>query len=398
MAVFDDAKMQRIAVEAELPEEVIKWFKEQSVNSVKGMAMAFTTEAEVASMCIDPMKAANIAAAKILGTTAKVREAWTLAREEYSATKKQAGSDSTGGEEGKIPDRESKDIATAWFNRHKFVFPDNMCLVENQQYKLWKQINMDPPLIETWFAQKIRHKGEGPPTSVGQTLSVVGKSVEGATVILDLVEDKMELWMKIRAWFMTLCYVSVGKPTYFPYQLAVLVSEHVLKLITATFDKRRPPLQHMLTAWDNTAHSWSEDMRMTKRTAAEIISNFSNWEGKFAWMPAMSQMGASDSSSGASKVNAASLEADNKKLINTVASLQGTVRQMKGQAATQASQPKNQGGGKGRGQDQDPYGEDRRQAPKGFWEPKNSDGGSRHKGGGAGNGKGVYKKKKGGKK
>ena len=349
------------------------------------------------TVCMEPMRAANIEPAKKLGNVAKVKEFWTLARDEYQCGRKQAGSESTG-EDGKIPDRECKDIAAEWFKRHNFVFPDNMSLITSQQYKLWKEVNLDPPMIEPWFAQKIRHKGEGAPTSVGHTISVVGKSVESLQVVLDMVEDKMELWMRIRAWFMTLCYVSISKPKFFPYQLAVLVSEHVLKLITATFDKRRPPLQHMITAWDNTAHSWSEDMRMTKRSAAEIISSFSHWEGKFAWMPAMSQAGASDNSSSASKVNTSSLEADNKKLMNTVASLQGTMKQMKNQAMTQAAQTKHQGGGKGRGQNQDYYGEDRSQVPKRVWEPKNSDGGSRHSGGGFGSGKAAHKKRKGGKK
>ena len=59
----------------------------QGVNSVNGMAMACTTEAEVATLCMEPMKAANVEAAKVLGTIAKVKEFWTLARDEYLATK-----------------------------------------------------------------------------------------------------------------------------------------------------------------------------------------------------------------------------------------------------------------------------------------------------------------------
>ena len=71
MTTFDDAKLQRIAEEVELPEECIKWFKAQGVNSVNGMAMACTTEAEVMTVCMEPMRSANIEAAKKLGNVAK---------------------------------------------------------------------------------------------------------------------------------------------------------------------------------------------------------------------------------------------------------------------------------------------------------------------------------------
>ena len=192
MATFDDARLQRIAVEVELPKECITWFKAQGVNCVNGTAMACTTEAEVKTMCIDPMKAADVEPAKILGNYSKLKEFWILARDEWANGRKQT--ERGAGEDEKIPDRECKDLAHEWFQKHHFVFPDNMSLVESQQCKLWKQVSLDPPQLEPWFAQKIRHKGESAPTHVGHTISVVGKSVESLQVVLDVVEDKMELY------------------------------------------------------------------------------------------------------------------------------------------------------------------------------------------------------------
>ena len=106
---------------------------------------------------------------------------------------------------------------------------------------------------------------------------------------------------------------------------------------------------------------------------------------------------ASTGDSGSSHVSLSNLEADNKKLLNTISSLQGNLKQMKGQAATQERQSKQQGGGKGRGQNQESFGEERGHGKR-LWEPKNSDGGSRHAGGGGGGGgKGNGQKKRKGK-
>ena len=133
---------------------------------------------------------------------------------------------------------------------------------------------------------------------MAHTLSLApGKPIESLAVVLDLVEDKLELWMRIRALLMTLAYVSTEEPERFPLQLAVVTSEHILKLVTATFNKERPPLNFMIAAWDSTVHAWSENMRMTKRSAALIIGNYSTWESKFAWSPLVSRSSLGMSSS-----------------------------------------------------------------------------------------------------
>ena len=128
-------------------------------------------------------------------------------------------------------------------------------------------------------------------------------------------------------------------------------------------------------------------MRMTKRTAAEIIGNFSSWEGKFSWLSSVVQ--ASSNDGGTSKATTSSLEADNKKLINTINSLQGSMKQMKSQASAQAATMKQQGGGKGKGQHKEPYGEDRVHIKR-VWEPKYPGSGS------SGGGGGSRKSRKGG--
>ena len=177
---------------------------------------------------------------------------------------------------------------------------------------------------------KLRTMGEGNPKRTGTTMTFVqGKPVEQLEVVLDTVEDKMELWMRIRAWLFTMAYCAIDKPDFFPLQDAMQTSEHFLKLLTATYRKQRPPVQHMVEAWDNTIHSWSEDMRMTERTAKVVICTFSTWEGKFSWSPpTMVDNSVGGGGNGGGNI----FEADNRKLQNTVLSLQGQIKQMQAQA------------------------------------------------------------------
>ena len=234
--------------------------------------------------------------------------------------------------EAPIPHRDLVSIQALWKIQHGFLFPDNMMLNEHQCGRVWRSMNMKPSQMDAWFSMKIRHRGEMNPKVAGHTLSFVpGKQVEALEVTLDVVEDKLELWSRVRALLMTMAYVSVQNPAWFPLQTAILTSEHLLRLITATFKKQRPPLEHMISAWDNTVHTWSESVRMTEQKPAVVIGNFSTWESKFAWQPAAASSGDASGSKAKEGNGGGGGERDDKKLQNTIASLQGQIKMMQNQ-------------------------------------------------------------------
>ena len=68
---------------------------------------------------------------------------------------------------------------------------------------------------------------------------------------------------------------------------------------------------------------------MTERSAKAVICTFSTWEGKFSWSPPT----VVDNSVGRGGNGGGNIyEADNRKLQNTVLSLQGQIKQMQAQA------------------------------------------------------------------
>ena len=68
-------------------------------------------------------------------------------------------------------------------------------------------------------------------------------------------------------------------PALFPLQSAMEAAEHVLTFITSEYDGRTPPVRFLVTAWAGTIHYFSENMRMTRRTAKEVIENIGGWGG-----------------------------------------------------------------------------------------------------------------------
>ena len=67
--------------------------------------------------------------------------------------------------------------------------------------------------------------------------------------IADCIEKAFELYIRIRAFFMTLAYISICKPNWFPLQGALQASEQILGHIACAYDGRTPPVQFLVGAW-----------------------------------------------------------------------------------------------------------------------------------------------------
>ena len=72
--------MQKLAVEAKLPEKAAVWLVAQGVTSIEAMALAATTEDDVSTYCIQPMVSANIEECKKLGGQAAMKKCWHACR------------------------------------------------------------------------------------------------------------------------------------------------------------------------------------------------------------------------------------------------------------------------------------------------------------------------------
>ena len=106
---------------------------------------------------------------------------------------------------------------------------------------------------------------------------------------------------------MTLAFVSVTLPDWFPLQIAILASDQILGAVSNTYRGKIPPVYFLVEAWANTVHYFAETMRMQKRSAADIIGSLNQWEHWWKYTPS-----SSDSSGSAAPRS----EPDNRELRN----------------------------------------------------------------------------------
>ena len=234
--------MTETAEVANVPKEIREWLEKSNVLTPNDLAMMATDEKEVrpyisALMIADSVKDAD----KPAGIIA-VKKLWFACRDIYEEGRR-TNRDPSVVVDAPIPVPDEKNIVAKWTARHNFILPDSQLLIPNHQGKMWRDFQLDKPAISIWLAETLRtrsciHK------SVGTQLAVTpGKVPEAIGVIADKVDRSLELFIRIRAFFMTLSYVSVTDPDWSPLQVAMQASDQVLNYISAEYNGRAPPLR-----------------------------------------------------------------------------------------------------------------------------------------------------------
>ena len=249
----------------------------------ESVALMAAEEKAVEKNLVEPANAKSVKSTQTIKGKVAVTKFWIGCRRLYDTDK--APAPALSAQDAPIPVEQETDLKTRWSNRHNFVLPDAMILVDSNQGRMWRDCNASPPRVGVWLAEALRTRS-CVDKSVGHSLAIVpGKAAETVAVIADTVARPMELYIRTRAFFMTLAYVSSPSPQWFPYQSAMAASEQILGHITATYDGRTPPVAFLVQAWAATSHHLSEQVRVTGRTPREILDNTGSWEHKWKWAP-----------------------------------------------------------------------------------------------------------------
>jgi uncharacterized membrane protein YgcG len=312
----------KLAAESKLEADMVTWLRTKGYEDYDDIAMACSSADGTDAKFIKPMVTAEVKSAKDDGIgVVRLRKFWLACSERHAKDrlpKKELEVD----EEAPIPEADALSIAEMWFKRHNYVLPDAHLLIDNQQGRMWRDFTAKCKAVDVWLINKLRPRSCRPlPTNTAMAV-VAGKAVKGVEVIADDVARSFDLLIRARTFFMTAAFVSITDTTWFPLQSAVSASEVIMNLITATWDNRSPPVSFHITAWGTTAHHFSEQVRITKRTLKEVVENIGAWEHYWKWSPSSSSA-PSGGGGGAP---------DNQSLLNQLNSMKGQMLQYKQQA------------------------------------------------------------------
>jgi hypothetical protein len=282
-----------------------------------------------------------------------IRKLWTACRKNM----KTSGETKDDAEGKPLGEAQAYDILEQWKTAHGFVIPDAWLLIPTIVGKLWRDVNAPSPKIEVMLVESLRPLSCYDKSTGNMLTAAPGKAVEAMSVIVDTVARPMELYVRVRAWFVTMAYVSIRTPSFFDLQAAFFASDKILQFVTQTYNKGQvAPLSFYTAAWAATMHFFSEQVRVAGATLKKLVMDTGAWEFRWTNWSAPQNAASSNnnnSSGGEARTTAPDLPAEvideMKRLKALCAKWQGVADKNEHDAEKYRSQKSGFGGGKRKG-------------------------------------------------
>jgi hypothetical protein len=238
-------------------------------------------------------------------------------------------------------------IKDAWFLRHNFNLPNTLLLISQLQARLHRELLGTPRALSIILPSTMRTLSCTDPGSKQVLVKTAAGQLETQTEVNDQIRGLNELYQRLRAFLFTVSYVTISEPTWFPYQSALNMSEHLFRFFYNRFDGQHAPLQYFTVAWASTCSKMSEAIR-DGASLADFCAQTSAWEHLWiAFRPSGQARGHGKAGSGSHGIP--DLPADLADKISRQSDLIARLQSEKDQANNRANRAEQRGGGGGGG-------------------------------------------------
>ena len=264
--------------QAKLKQAVLDFLVAQEVlTAVDFGLLGGSEESKLDTALIEVIKAGGVLLDSIQERIA-VKKLWTVCRQSMvDEASKKKGSGSAGIDEP-IPEEAVIQIKSEWRLRHNFEFGAERLLVESLQGKIYRELSGSPRRLSIYLAENLRLANSIDKHALQQVMVREGRDAKFADIIMDEVRGHFELYRRIRAFFSTVAWVMINDHQWFSFQDCEATSDRIMSFVNQTFDNRRPPLQFYTNAWASTLQRFSDGIRTTNSSLADMVKATAQWE------------------------------------------------------------------------------------------------------------------------
>ena len=270
-----EGRFEQMAISAGVPSVFIEFLRKAGITQADSFAVWCAEEKLIQTEMLDAAKADGHEVTDIKHKIA-VKKLWHLARKNLNAPGGSVGGSAK--DEDEIPKDSREDIIKVWKATHDFVLPESWLLMPSLQKTLWLEITSDPPKLEIMLLEGMRQQGC---TNKGLSNSVTSYSERGREsreVISETVHRPSEIFLRLRAFFCTVAYVTIRKKSWFSLQDAVFMSDKIYKFTNQSFNGYFAPTPFYLASWASTINSFSEKIRIQGMSLSQCVHTTGGWE------------------------------------------------------------------------------------------------------------------------
>ena len=275
-------KMEEMIRKLDLPKELLLFLKKAGIADPESFALMASKEEEVKVEIIDVAKAKGNVELDLKGVI-NIKKLWRTCRRILDTPQLSS--------QLAIPPKETEgltedvelELKEKWRKRYNFLLPDSWLVNEQMQKKMWRDVICTPPKVDVILMEQLKLATSLTRNSCTMLAVIPGRQTEAASSNAEMVAGPMEIFMRARALFMTMCFCSVATPDFLDMQVAIFGSDKILSLALKTDGGQHPPVQFLASAWALTVQYFAEQVRLTHKPLADFVQNTGAWEHRWTW-------------------------------------------------------------------------------------------------------------------
>ena len=282
-----------------------------------------------------------------------IRAAWHAARGAMGSGA--AGASSSASSSTKMPDGAEVSLRTAWKALHNFNISGGWLVNEDLMTRLYRGLMATPKYLYVPDMSSIGRRSALSQKPLKGTF-ITDHGIENMDITLNPCTTHPDIWLRIRAFVMTICWLSCMTPDWFSYETAVEVVDFIFEAINLRPDGKRPSLecitQCFLTMWSEFAKCLQNEKVVLESWLREKSSWHHFWKESIVSFDQIPAHGGNGPDSSTVFAASASLPADVNSMVHSNNSLLRSMQQQQQrqiQSLTDRVGHQKQGGGGGRG-------------------------------------------------
>ena len=270
LAVIDSVK---------LDEKIRRYLHSIPVLNLEDCAMLADDEKDVWENFCEPAGCQKTEQAMKIAAKKLWRAARKVTPNDLAST---PASSSVGDEEAPLPPGTPESLQEAWYKLHHFHINGSRMMSDGLFNKTYRRIHTKPKKLEVIMLEKVRTQN-APLLDSKKGTFIQGGNVHEYEEINDVVSNTHMIYMRIRAVFTTLCYITIQDPSWFDFGSCENFCDLIMDLINRTytgngFTRVHPPVAFFQRAYMSMMADFCQEMRTVDTSLNELVSRKSAWQ------------------------------------------------------------------------------------------------------------------------
>ena len=265
-------ELQAIFNENGVPTRFIDFLKKHNVTSVHQFASAASTEEKVETSVIAASGLKDLE----FGETVAITSAWNACRSQMgngasssaSGTPKQASG---------MPEGVEIMLRAKWRGLHGFPLMGSWMVNEDTMTKIYSGLNAGEKSLHVPDIASMARRSDLSQKPNKGTL-ITESSVEHVEYSLDPCTTHPEFHLRMRAYLMTIAYLSITNPDWFTLETALITTDFLFEQVNMRPDGKRPTLACLSACYLAMFGEFAKVLQNEGTSLEEWIKNKTNWQ------------------------------------------------------------------------------------------------------------------------